>query len=146
MGIIRRIKKIIISRNPDNTVNNIGGSEEVHNVSDTDGALESVYCEETANHHCGCFAAPGGRCSECGAISCVKCHRHCGGTDSQIPLGCGKPLCREHSHYLTVTNGQSIPFCKRCYGKIRRKKNRQTVTKLLLEPFVETGQKDDDGR
>lgn len=138
MGIIRRIRKIIIGRNPSsNTVDNMGGTDEIHNLSDQDGSLESVYFEETLNQHCGCFAPPGGRCSECGVISCVRCHRHCGGTDSPLPLGCGKPLCREHSCYTTLSNGQSIPFCKRCYGRMVRKVRWLRVGKSLLAPFVE---------
>ncbi len=138
MGIIRRIKKIIIGRNPINgSLDNMGSTDEVHNLSDTDGSLESLYSEETVNHHCGCFAPPGGRCSECGVVSCIRCHRHCGGTDDPNPIGCGKPLCREHSHYLTLADGQSLPYCKSCYGKITRKQRRQKVCRLLLDPFVE---------
>jgi len=103
MGIIRRIKKIVIGRNPgDNTADNLGETGEVHNLSDQDGSLESVYYEETLNQHCGC-----------------------------------KPLCREHSHYITVANGRTMPFCKRCYSRIARKQRRQRITGLLLAPFIE---------
>ena len=136
MGIIRRIRRIVIGPNPkDNSVDNLGGTGEVHNLSDQDGSLESVYFEETFNHHCGCFAQPGGRCSECGVISCIRCHRHCGGTDNQAYLGCGKPLCREHSHYMML-DGLNIPFCRYCYSELARKKRRARVTRLLLSPFV----------
>ena len=138
MGIIRRIKKIVIGRNPgDNTADNLGETGEVHNLSDQDGSLESVYYEETLNQHCGCFAPPGGRCSECGVISCIRCHQHCGGTENSSSIGCGKPLCREHSHYITVANGRTMPFCKQCFSKITRKHNRQKVCRLLLAPFIE---------
>ncbi len=138
MGIIRKIKKIVISRNPNNnTADNLGETGEVHNLSDQDGSLESVYYEETINQRCGCFAPPGGRCSECGVISCVRCHQHCGGTENPSPIGCGKPLCREHSHYITVADGRSMPFCKRCYSRIARKQRRQRITGLLLAPFIE---------
>ena len=138
MGIIRKIKKIIIGRNPgNNAVDNLGGTGEIHNLSDVDGSLESVYFEETFNHHCGCFAPPGGRCSECGVISCIRCHQHCGGTDNPTPLGCGKPLCREHSYYMLLGEGKNLPFCKRCFGKITRKGRWQKAGRLLLEPFVE---------
>ena len=140
MGIIRRIKKIVTGRNPiDGTVENMGSTDEVHNFSDTDGALESLYSEEKHNHHCGCFGEPGGRCSECGVVSCVRCHQHCGGTDNPSPLGCGKPLCREHSNFITFGQEQTLAFCKSCYGKIARKECRQIVGKLLLSPFIEKG-------
>ena len=138
MGIIRRIKKIVIGRNPnDNTANNLGETGEVHNLSDQDGSLESVYYEETLNQHCGCFAPPGGRCGECGVISCIRCHQHCGGTENPSSIGCGKPLCREHSHYITVADSRTMPFCKQCFSKITRKHNRQKVCRLLLAPFIE---------
>jgi len=128
----------MIGRNPgNNTVDNLGGTGEIHNLSDVDGSLESVYFEETFNHPCGCFAPLGGRCSECGVISCIRCHQHCGGTDNPIPLGCGKPLCREHSYYMMLNDNKTLPFCKRCHGKIIRKRHWQKVGRLLLEPFVE---------
>ena len=143
MGVIRRIKKLIISRNPDNTVINLGGSDEIHIDSDQDGALESIYCEQILNHHCGCFAPPGGRCSECGVISCINCHCHCGGDANLTSLGCGKPLCREHSHYIILADGQSLPFCQNCYSKIVRQNRRKKIQKALLSPFVQSEDCDD---
>ncbi len=138
MGVIRRIKKIVIGRNPDNDiVDNLGETGEVHNLSDQDGSVESVYYEETFSQPCGCFAPPGGRCSECKVINCIRCYRHCGGTENPSPHGCGKPLCREHSHYITIADGRTLPFCKRCLGEITRTHNRQKVYGLLLSPFIE---------
>jgi len=138
MTILRRIKKMVIGRNPnDNSADNLGSTEEIHNISDDDGSVESIYVDEKSNQHCGCFGPPGGRCSECGVISCVKCHRHCGGTESSTSLGCGKPLCREHSHYLQFGEGNNLPFCKRCYSKLRRKKNWRKVGRFLADPFID---------
>jgi len=138
MRVLRKIKKIVIGRNPsNNTTDNLGETGEVHNLSDQDGSVESVYYEEITNQPCGCFAPAGGRCSECGVISCVRCHQHCGGTENPSPLGCGKPLCREHSHYITPSDGRTLPFCKRCYGKITGKHRRQKITGLFLSAFIE---------
>ena len=139
MRTIRRITRITIGSNSvDETVQNLGGTEETHNISDLDEALESTYYEEKTSLHCGCFGVPGGRCSECGVISCEKCHRHCGGSEQSSSLGCGKPLCREHSHYLEI-NGVSLPFCKRCYSKITRSKKWRKIGKTIMNPFVEIG-------
>ena len=132
MGVIRRIHRILIGLNPDDhTRANLKGSGEVHNLSDQDDSLESTYFEEAYSHHCGCFAEPGGRCSECGRISCVRCHRHCGGSDNQTHLGCGKPLCREHSHSITFAGGASIPFCSDCYDRLSRRQRRARVTSAV---------------
>ena len=138
MGIERIIKKIVIGRNPgNNTADNLGETGEVHNFCEQDDYLESVYYEEILNQKCGCFAPAGGRCSECGAISCIRCHQHCGGTENPSSLGCGKPLCREHCHYLTLSEGKILPLCKQCFSKITRKLNRQKACRLLLSPFIE---------
>lgn len=138
MGILRKIKKIAISWNPNkNSVDNLGSTDEVHSLSDTDDGLESIYLEERQNRHCGCFAPEGGRCSECGAISCNKCHQHCGGSVNSSPCGCGKPICREHSYYLTLPDGRTIPFCKNCHGKITRKGRWQFAGRLVLGAFIE---------
>jgi len=138
MSFSRRIKRIIIGRNPsDNSADNLGSTEEVHNFPDNEDSLESIYCEERQNQHCGCFAPPGGRCSECDVISCIRCHQHCGGTEISTSLGCGKPLCREHSHYLQLGDGMNLPFCKRCYSKLRRNNNWRKFGRFLAEPFVD---------
>lgn len=138
MGIIRIIKRIIIGRDlTDGTVSNLGSTGVVHNQFDNNGPLETVFFEEKLNLHCGCFAPPGGRCRECGVISCIRCHQHCGGTENPSPLGCGKPLCREHCDYLTLENGRTIPYCKNCLSKITRKKLQQKAFRILLAPFVE---------
>ncbi len=138
MGIIRIIKRIIIGRDlTGGTVNNLGSTGEIHNLSDNGGPLETVYFEEKLNLHCGCFAPPGGRCSECGVISCISCHQHCGDSGTPSPLGCGKPLCREHCNYITLEEGRAIPFCVNCSSKITRKLIHRKACRLLLAPFIE---------
>jgi hypothetical protein len=138
MGILRRIKRLVVSPNPhDNTMDTMGTTDEIHNLSDADGSLESVFLEQQLNCHCGCFAPPGGRCSECGKISCVRCHRHCGGTDGQAPIGCGRPLCRAHCQYLALPDGQALPLCSRCYGRFVRGRRWKSAAMLLLSPFIE---------
>ena len=138
MSILRKIRKVIIGHNHDHTVvDNLGQTGEIHNQSDQDGSVESVYFEERINQKCGCFADVGGRCAECGAISCIRCHQHCGGSDNCLPLGCGKPLCREHTHYRAIGDGTAIPFCQQCASKMTRKKRQQIATRLLLSPFID---------
>ena len=132
-----RTRRIVIGRNPvDNSVENLSINDEIHGRGDQD-SLDNIYCEEKSNLQCGCFGAPGGRCSECGAISCTRCHRHCGGTDQTSPLGCNKPICRQHSYFLIVDNGVNLPFCKQCYSKIIRDRRFKKIGRLLLSPFID---------
>ena len=43
MGILRRIKKLVISCDSDGTsVEQMGSNHEIHDLSDSDGALENV--------------------------------------------------------------------------------------------------------
>ena len=136
MDFKRIIKKVVISRNPNNSaVDNLGGTGEMH--SDNGNDLESTYYEETYNLSCGCFGQPGGRCWQCGAISCVNCHQHCGGLNNPTSLGCGKPICREHSHYIPLGQDANLPFCSQCRDRIKRKLRRQKITGLFLGPFIE---------
>jgi len=138
MGVIRRIYDLVVGVDPANGVeDNLDSVDEVHNLSDHDDALESFKIQKKVNFHCGCFGVLGGRCSECSSLSCQRCFQHCGGTDNPNPMGCGKPLCREHSHLINFDEEHSIAFCKTCYSKISRKEIRNKAACLLLSPFVE---------
>ncbi len=138
MSILRKIGKFIISIDPETGMfDELEGNVECHRLSDEDGSLESFQIVQRVRNHCGCFTPAGGRCAECGRISCIGCHAHCGGTRNPVPQGCQKPLCRECSHYLIFMNGQTIPFCKSCYGKIVRKERWQIAGRILLLPFID---------
>jgi hypothetical protein len=141
MSDLRKIYRRVISRNPEtNSFDNLGVKDVYHILSDNDDCLESCYLEEKSHCHCGCFGPPGGRCAEpdCGRISCVKCHHHCGGNESQSPAGCGKPICREHSRYLQLQDGRIIPFCRRCYSRLTRRNRWLSIGRAFLSPFIES--------
>ncbi|MFC1675945.1 hypothetical protein ACFL3G_02645 [Planctomycetota bacterium] len=139
MSILRKIRKLIISQNPQTgKIDNLGENNEYHKFSDEDEGLESLYVEQRNSLHCGCIGLPpGGRCAECGQISCAECYTHCGGSKNPVPQGCQKPLCRECSYYLQLPDGRTIPFCKSCHGKIVRKQRWQTTGRALLLPFID---------
>ena len=139
MGILRRIKKFVISPDPDSqNVDPIQSNTEIHAESDTDDSMDSTYIETIHNQACGCFQKPGGRCSVCGANSCVHCHSHCGGSTNPHPLGCGRPLCREHAETLTLPSGTTVPFCGTCYSNAIRKHRWSVVGRMLLDSIVES--------
>ena len=144
MAWLRKIFNKKISQNPQTgKIDHLDQTGEYHKLKEEDGCLVSYHLDNKANHHCGCFGLEGGRCAEpgCGVISCVRCHRHCGGTENPHPSSCGAPLCREHAHYLQMAEGQAaIPFCKNCYGKLVRMQRWKAVGQLLLQPFIETNE------
>ena len=140
MRNLRKIYRRIVSHNPERKkIDHLGANDEFHKLSDEDGCVESLYIEDKSNCDCGCFGPPSVRCAEpgCGRISCVQCRRHCGGSDNQLPAGCGKPICREHSHYLQVPGGRTVPFCRRCYGRLARREKWLSVGRAFLLPFVD---------
>jgi hypothetical protein len=134
----RKVFENIISKNPQtDKVDDLGGTQELRSFEDDDAIVTQKISRRVANH-CGCFGEPGGRCSEegCGVISCVNCHKHCGGTNPQHPAGCGVSLCRKHAHYLTLPDGTVVPLCKSCFGKFSRKQLSQAVRKAFLQLFA----------
>ena len=141
MAWLRKIIETIISENPQTgKVDDLGGVQESQFLEDDDAMVTYKMHRKTANH-CGCFGEPGGRCSEegCGVISCVKCHRHCGGTQPQHPAGCYIPLCRRHVRFFTFPDGAVIPFCQSCFSKLSRRQAWTKVGKFLFEPLGNSG-------
>jgi hypothetical protein len=139
MEWLRKIFTRRISQNPFNgKIDDLGGQDEL-NLDDEDDSTTTFNVERLPSNHCGCIAPPGGRCAEegCGVLSCVNCHRHCGGTINQVKEGCGRPLCRSHTHYLDWPDGRTLPFCKSCHGKITRSRGWRLVGSILLNPFIE---------
>ncbi|MFC1675801.1 hypothetical protein ACFL3G_01910 [Planctomycetota bacterium] len=139
MSFLRKIFRRRFSKNPQSDeIDILGVNDEYHKLSEEDGGVESYELEEIPSLHCGCITSSvGGRCRECGAISCIKCHKHCGGTENPHPSGCGSPLCRAHAHYLQLPDGRTIPFCRSCHGNIVRKSLWIATGKTLFLPFVE---------
>ena len=87
---------------------------------DTHGTRRRYPCD------CGCYKPTGGRCAECGRLSCVSCHGHC-----EV---CAKPLCLEDSCF---PEGRGrLRLCRRCYERVVRHKRIVTAARLFLSPFV----------
>ena len=136
MNDFRRERKKIISRNPETGEYDIFDAED-NRFNLQDECIGNDNDHERFSKYCGCFEEPGGRCAEqgCGKVSCIKCHRHCGGSVNQRPEGCGKPLCREHSVSFELPNGQMTILCKRCRNSLVRKLRWQSVGRFFLHPF-----------
>ena len=78
---------------------------------------------------CGCFGPLGGRCADCGAISCRACHGRC--------AQCSKPICLQCTEFMDLPEaGARIRLCLQCHGKLARKRMLVKVSRLLLSPFI----------
>ena len=142
MTWLRKIIENIISENPQTgKVDDLGGVQESQLLDDKDDCLTTFRNRRKVTKSCGCFAEEAGRCSEegCGAVVCVNCYKHCGGTNPQHSQGCGVSLCRRHSHYFEFPEGTVVPFCKNCFGKLRRRQGWTKVGKFLFEPLDSFG-------
>jgi len=89
----------------------------------TDGVTRIVFKD------CGCDGEIGGRCYECGDVSCKECHGRC--------EKCKKPICLQHSKFMKTDTGEMIRLCGEHYDELSRKRNRKKILSFLLFPFVE---------
>ena len=136
MSDLRRIHRRRFSRNPETkSVDHLGGNDEYHHLCEEDECVESFELEEKTASDCGCFGEPAGRCAEpgCGRTSCERCHAHCGGSQNQVPEGCGMPVCRRHRYYYTMPDGRNIPFCRDCYGRLVRRNRWRLVGRTFVD-------------
>jgi len=142
MTWLRKIIENVFSSDPNTgKVDDLGGMQESQLLDDKDDCLTTFRNRRKVTKSCGCFAEEAGRCSEegCGAVVCVNCYKHCGGTNPQHPQGCGVFLCRRHSNYFEFPEGMVVPFCKNCFGKLHRKQGWTKVSNFLFEPLDSFG-------
>ncbi len=97
------------------------------------GSVDSAGLHQRYFRDCGCDGPIGGRCFECGAISCKSCHGRC--------HNCQKPICLAHSKFLGTNSQERVRLCGCCFEKITRKQNWTKIHKFILSIFVE-GDKD----
>ena len=103
-------------------------TQEEHFQSDQ-GSVDSESLSRKYIRDCGCDGPVGGRCYECGAISCTSCHGRC--------HSCQKPICLEHSNFLQAKGKESIRLCRCCYGSITRKQRLARVGRFFLSLLME---------
>lgn len=101
--------------------------EEIDLLSDH-GAVKSLGRHERPFGGCGCNQPIGGRCVECGALSCVQCHGRC--------YICAAPICLRHSVFVDSPDGRRLRFCGRCHAQVVRRQRLHKVGRFLLAPFV----------
>lgn len=107
----------------------IGESSVKHICADT-GGIESYVASQKTVWHCGCVAPPGGICSGCNNVICIRCFAHCAGLDCSRPIG---PCC---SAVAQDEHNPETPLCDECYDRAKRRQVARAIAKLILSPFI----------
>ena len=129
MKPLRRKRQYEVTQDPVSGQERIlESSNEEHALGDA-GSVDSLAKRNRYPNDCGCFKPVGGRCIQCGKLSCVDCHGHCN--------GCGKPLCLECSISIDLPDKQRIRLCGRCCLKLKRRERLSKAKRFLLSAFLE---------
>ena len=78
----------------------------------------------------------GGRCADCGALSCERCHTHC---ENQ---NCNKPICPACAKHLPVKDQVGGTLCRACAESVSRQRRIGGALSFLIAPFVERAARD----
>ena len=113
----------------------LGASLE-HDVLSDEGSIDTLGKLKRYAWDCGCYAEVGGRCYECGAISCVKCHGRC--------AACSCPICQAHSVFVPSEGGGQLRLCRQCYDTTRRRRRLVAFARIIFSPFLRF--EDEDGK
>ena len=105
-------------------------------VLSDEGSIDSLAKRTRRPCDCGCFRQVGGRCQQCGALSCDRCHGHC--------ARCGKPLCLECSFHTTGPHSECIRLCERCHTGTVRRRRAVRIWRAILSPFIRFRESSDD--
>ncbi len=103
--------------------------DEGETILSDEKSVDSLDTRYTCFLDCGCDGPVGGRCYECGAISCKNCYGRC--------HSCGRPLCLACSRYLTSDSGERLRLCKHCHESLSRKRFWSGITQAIKGLFVE---------
>jgi len=140
MAYLRRIFRRVFSRNPETqSIDNLEANDEYHKLCEEDDCFNSYDLTEKTTNDCYCYGEPMGRCAEpgCGRTSCIKCHVHCGGSQNQVPEGCGMAICARHRYYHTMPDGRNIPFCRDCHDRVVRRERLRLITGMFVDPHAD---------
>lgn len=124
---IRRKRQVEVTDDPFSGQERI--LEECHeNDYLVNGSIDTHSKRKRYFRDCGCDGPVGGRCFECGAISCQNHHGHCN--------QCGKPICMQHSVSIAIESQQPMRLCQHCHDEMVRRHRLRKIVRTLLLPFV----------
>ena len=124
-----RKKALEVTEDPNTGQERILESEEHEDTYSDQKSFDTLDVRHRYIRDCGCDGPVGGRCHECGAISCTSCHGRC--------HSCQKPVCLEHSNFMQAESKESIRLCHRCYDAVNRKKLLARALNFVLSLFTE---------
>lgn len=129
MKPLRRKKNYEVTQDPKTGLDRILNLIEEEDILSDQGSVDSTRVHYKSFLDCECDSEIGGRCFECGAVSCKTCHGRCN--------SCQKPICLEHSSFLQVGGEDRIRLCRRCYDSIIRKQKLARVGRIFLSLFID---------
>ena len=132
MKPLRRKKQYQVTHDPVTGQDRILNFTEEEDILSDQGSVDSAGYQRKYFLDCGCDAEIGGRCFDCGAISCKTHYGHC--------QGCQKPICMQHSSFIE-SDGQRIRLCGRCYNTVTRKQKLAKVSRFFLSIFFQPEEK-----
>ena len=130
MRPLRRKKKIQVTYDPVTGQDMELGIEKHQDIRSDERSIDSETFERRHFLDCGCPFEVGGSCYICSARSCVSCSGRC--------QKCKKPICLEHSCFLTDDDGKELRYCSSCFDDVVRIKQIKKVKQFFLSLFVET--------
>jgi hypothetical protein len=130
MKPLRRKKTCEVTDNPITGQDRILELMQEEDILSDQGSVDSAGVHRRYIRDCGCDGPVGGRCFECGGISCNSCHGRC--------QNCQKPICLEHSNFSKIEGKGEIRLCNRCFDSITRKQKLTKVARFFLSVFVQT--------
>lgn len=135
MRPIRRKQHIQVTEDPQTGQRRILGLSQEEDTLDG-GSIDTSLYRHQFFLDCGCDSSRiGGRCFQCGAISCTACHGRC--------YFCQMPICLQHSHFLETPNQEGIRLCGRCHSQITRKQKFQKIKRTILSFFIQPDSDDE---
>lgn len=133
MKPLRRKNKRNVTFDPDTGQDRIWQSEQSQDILSSEGSVDSDGIVRKYFKDCGCDGDIGGRCFECGAVSCQNCHGRCS--------ICQKPICMHHSHFLGKEGTEKQRFCATCHDAFSRKQKLAKVGLFFMSLFIEMEEK-----
>lgn len=130
MKPLRRKNKRQVTYDPNAKQDREWHLEQSQDVLSAEGSVDTDEIVRKIFKDCGCDGEIGGRCFDCGAVSCISCHGRCN--------KCQKPICLQHSTFVDKEDGNKERLCNTCHDILIRKRGWDKVGRFFLSLITDT--------